>query len=726
MYVLTYVHSNCTCIGYNSKLGMYVCTYGSTTKGGVVKRSDCILVYGSTTKGGVVKRSDCILVYGSTTKGGVVKRSDCILVYGSTTKGDVVKRSDCIIGPLFPSPRNSCTELPGTLYTLNLHCSADDEEAVDVSELKTPQGGVKSPLGRTKSPPVATRSPPATISSSPKSLSVGGFYSSPNSGDDAGGREGFPSRRIKGEKIPNNKGLPIPGRHPTSSSYTGKSRKEKSESSKAQSHKLEMTKAPKIKIKLPKVPKGNKSNNSSSLGVCSQGGDGGDAVTRQQHSLSSVKSEFEHSQLESKWEPEPNHLVLVVEDIGTGTVAEEKLEEDENTGSLGRDSEQDTPTQVEFKPFAGNSPSRKEFEQHQPEVSPTEDSTNVEDLHGGSSFRDNQTFATKDDTESQLMGSGEEFQSIEQKGRYEEENDENVEIDDNDRDDDDEDDDDDSAQDEFIDVGEPAAVDTENAGFLPTLSDTDSSVQSLSLRQPEEEPAQVEEDDSLPSKVKATDEEARMSFEEEGDNEPGMSSERRIEEHDVFLQLSSVSDSSDDSSVSDFSLGPDTPMSSTKNSPLQKTTQQSLVMGVGSPKQASSRPESPQETFSPPLSSRKTPLEDTLQETPPMHIPLSVPTTVGDSRESSPPVSEEDGDDDSVYTGRPILAPTPGLIVQSLGTVEQVPASGLVVKIPKKGLRVPSKRKGQKRPHSAKKTKASKRPKPLIKKKMSKFSPFRH
>ena len=34
-------------------------------------------------------------MYGSTTKGDVVKRSDCILVYGSTTKGDVVKRSEC-------------------------------------------------------------------------------------------------------------------------------------------------------------------------------------------------------------------------------------------------------------------------------------------------------------------------------------------------------------------------------------------------------------------------------------------------------------------------------------------------------------------------------------------------------------------------------------------------------------------------------------------------------
>ena len=68
--------------------------YRSTTKGDVVKRSDCILVYESTTKGDV-KRSHSILVYGSTTKGDGVKRSDCILVYGSTTKGDVVKRSDC-------------------------------------------------------------------------------------------------------------------------------------------------------------------------------------------------------------------------------------------------------------------------------------------------------------------------------------------------------------------------------------------------------------------------------------------------------------------------------------------------------------------------------------------------------------------------------------------------------------------------------------------------------
>ena len=59
--------------------------YGSTTKGDVVKRSDCILVYGSTTKGDVKKRSDCILVYGSTTKGDVKKRSDCILVYVCVT-----------------------------------------------------------------------------------------------------------------------------------------------------------------------------------------------------------------------------------------------------------------------------------------------------------------------------------------------------------------------------------------------------------------------------------------------------------------------------------------------------------------------------------------------------------------------------------------------------------------------------------------------------------------
>ena len=35
-----------------------------------------------------------MLVYSSTTKGDVVKWSDCILVYGSTTKGDVVEKYD--------------------------------------------------------------------------------------------------------------------------------------------------------------------------------------------------------------------------------------------------------------------------------------------------------------------------------------------------------------------------------------------------------------------------------------------------------------------------------------------------------------------------------------------------------------------------------------------------------------------------------------------------------
>ena len=66
---------------YNPTCSVSRLVYGSTTKGDVVQRSDCILVYWSTTKGDVVKRSDCILVYGNTTKGGVVKRSDCILVY---------------------------------------------------------------------------------------------------------------------------------------------------------------------------------------------------------------------------------------------------------------------------------------------------------------------------------------------------------------------------------------------------------------------------------------------------------------------------------------------------------------------------------------------------------------------------------------------------------------------------------------------------------------------
>ena len=55
-------------------------------------------MYGSTTKGDVVKRSDCILVYGSTTKGDVMKRSDCILVYESTTKDDVTYiEPNCIL-----------------------------------------------------------------------------------------------------------------------------------------------------------------------------------------------------------------------------------------------------------------------------------------------------------------------------------------------------------------------------------------------------------------------------------------------------------------------------------------------------------------------------------------------------------------------------------------------------------------------------------------------------
>ena len=53
----------------------------------------------STTKGDVVKSSDCSLVYGSTTKGDVVKRSDCILVYGIHTlllytQQEVVKTQD--------------------------------------------------------------------------------------------------------------------------------------------------------------------------------------------------------------------------------------------------------------------------------------------------------------------------------------------------------------------------------------------------------------------------------------------------------------------------------------------------------------------------------------------------------------------------------------------------------------------------------------------------------
>ena len=51
-------------------------------------------MYGSTTTGDFVKRYVYIIqVHKSTTKGGVVKRSDCTVVYGSTTEDDVVKRS---------------------------------------------------------------------------------------------------------------------------------------------------------------------------------------------------------------------------------------------------------------------------------------------------------------------------------------------------------------------------------------------------------------------------------------------------------------------------------------------------------------------------------------------------------------------------------------------------------------------------------------------------------
>ena len=49
-------------------------------------------------------------MYGSTTKGDVIERFDCILVYGSTTKGNVIERFDCIISemPQYSYQKHTC------------------------------------------------------------------------------------------------------------------------------------------------------------------------------------------------------------------------------------------------------------------------------------------------------------------------------------------------------------------------------------------------------------------------------------------------------------------------------------------------------------------------------------------------------------------------------------------------------------------------------------------
>ena len=59
-------------------------------KNAVVKRSNCIIECDSTLYVGMTQNT----VYSSSI---IAKRFDCTLVYGSTTKGDVVKRSDCIL-----------------------------------------------------------------------------------------------------------------------------------------------------------------------------------------------------------------------------------------------------------------------------------------------------------------------------------------------------------------------------------------------------------------------------------------------------------------------------------------------------------------------------------------------------------------------------------------------------------------------------------------------------
>ena len=76
---------------------------------------------GSTTKGDVVKRSDCILVYGSTTKGDVVKRSDCTLVCGSTTKGDIVERFNLTVCTYCPFDSDSTPSIHTYIIQTFLH-----------------------------------------------------------------------------------------------------------------------------------------------------------------------------------------------------------------------------------------------------------------------------------------------------------------------------------------------------------------------------------------------------------------------------------------------------------------------------------------------------------------------------------------------------------------------------------------------------------------------------
>ena len=93
-------------------------------------------MYGSTTKGDVVKRSDCTLVYGSTTKGDVAKRSDCTLVYGSTTKGDVVKRFNCTYNMVnWNVPIHSVSTM--TMISIEtLYCSIRQQEKESMNYVK--------------------------------------------------------------------------------------------------------------------------------------------------------------------------------------------------------------------------------------------------------------------------------------------------------------------------------------------------------------------------------------------------------------------------------------------------------------------------------------------------------------------------------------------------------------------------------------------------------------
>lgn len=580
--------------------------------------------------------------------------------------------------------------LPQYIHKRLRSTSVEDEDAVEGGEVKSPRGGIKSPLAVIKSPLGGHKSPSdptnalsGVSAASPQLMATGGFYSTQSRIDDAGSRDGLASKRAKPEKMPSNKGLPIPGRHPASSTPGGKARKEKSEQGKGYSHKKEQIKTPKITIKLPKK-KGEKGMNRNSNSAVPPPIEGVESSSSSQLSLPSEQPDFGKSELElnlEKLKPNPKPTVFVEQSAEATTVDElgetEMLEKDNFTSQ--------SVVKSDFKPFSEESSTQFSEEQnlltddtHAREEYKEIDSLDVEDV-------EEQVEAPKDEEEYlELLppesggGAGSEVS----------ENDCTE-------------DDGDSTRDEFIDVGADSPI----VGLL-ALSDSEASTQSIP-EQDQESPIthlqgntpKITPEEGTTLRLDDDDENARSSFKEEAD-EPSevVNLQKKLTPQDIFHSLS-ISDSSDESSMSDFSpSGPSTPVISGRTSPTQ---QPSLVLGD-------------------PLRTPQEPLLLTASQTPPKAVSVSSETTKAGS--PFPPVltglnqseshhtnPEDSADSDEVYSGMPVLAPTPGLVVKSLGVVEQLPASGLIVKINKKGLKVPSKKKGHKRPRSSKGAKPAKR-----------------